>query len=66
MAAASSCTIHGYTLTRVPKHTERGYNMALISIKDVKQAIRLMMDILEKLDEIYHALHDSINEKEKE
>jgi hypothetical protein len=24
----------------------------------VKQAIRLMMDILEKLDEIYHALHD--------
>ena len=32
--------------------------MALISIKGVKQAIRLMMDILEKLDEIYHALHD--------
>nr|DAX01674.1 MAG TPA: hypothetical protein [Microviridae sp.] len=26
--------------------------MALISIKDVKQAIRLMMQILEKLDEI--------------
>lgn len=48
------------------KSTERGCNMALISIKDVKQAIRLMMDILEKLDEIYHALHDSINEKEKE
>ena len=40
------------------KNTERGYNMALISIKDVKQAIRLMMQILEKLDEIYHALHD--------
>jgi hypothetical protein len=40
--------------------------MALISIKDVKQAIRIMMQILEKLDEIYHALHDSINEKEKE
>jgi hypothetical protein len=40
--------------------------MALISIKDVKQAIRLMMDILAKLDEIYHALYDSINEKEKE
>jgi hypothetical protein len=38
--------------------------MALISIKDVKQAIRLMMQILEKLDEIYHALHDSANEKE--
>lgn len=48
------------------KSTERGYKMALISIKDVKQAIRLMMQILEKLDEIYHALHDSINEKEKE
>ena len=32
--------------------------MALISIRDVKQAIRLMMDILEKLDEIYHALRD--------
>ena len=40
--------------------------MALISIKDVKQAIHIMMQILEKLDEIYHALHDSINENEKE
>lgn len=40
--------------------------MALISIKDVKQAIRLMMQILEKLDEIYHALHDNINDKEEE
>lgn len=40
--------------------------MALISIKDVKQAIQLMMRILEKLDEIYHALRDSINENEKE
>ena len=40
--------------------------MALISIKDVKQAIRLMMQILEKLDEIYHALRDSVNENEKE
>ena len=40
--------------------------MALISIKDVKQAIRLMMQILEKLDEIYHALNDSIKENEKE
>lgn len=39
--------------------------MALISIKDVKQAIRIMMQILEKLDEIYHALHDSNNEKEQ-
>ena len=38
--------------------------MALIAIKDVKQAIKLMMDILEKLDEIYHALKDTVNEKE--
>lgn len=40
--------------------------MALISIKDVKQAIKIMMQILEKLDEIYHALHDNINDKEEE
>lgn len=40
--------------------------MALISIKDVKQAIRIMMQILEKLDEIYHALHDDISKNEKE
>lgn len=40
--------------------------MALISIKDVKQAIKIMMQILEKLDEIYHALHDNdMNSKEK-
>lgn len=32
--------------------------MALISIKDVKKAVEIMMRILEKLDEIYHALHD--------
>lgn len=38
--------------------------MALISVKDVKQAIKIMMDILEKLDEIYHALKDAANEKE--
>lgn len=38
--------------------------MALISVKSVKQAIKLMMDILEKLDEIYHALKDAANEKE--
>ena len=48
------------------KNTERGYKMALIPIKDVKQAIRIMMQILEKLDEIYHALHDSVTENEKE
>lgn len=39
--------------------------MALISIKDIKKAIQIMMQILEKLDEIYHALHDSINDKEE-
>lgn len=38
--------------------------MALISIKDVKQAIKIMMQMLEKLDEIYHALRDQPNEKE--
>ena len=52
------------------RHTRKkiqkgGVKMALISIKDVKQAIRIMMQILEKLDEIYHALHDSIVENEK-
>lgn len=40
------------------KSTERGYKMALISIKDLKAAIAVMRQILEKLDEIYHALHD--------
>lgn len=40
--------------------------MALISIKEVKQAIKLMMQILEKLDEIYHAVNDTVKEKEKE
>lgn len=43
-----------------------GVKMALISIKDVKEAIKIMMNILEKLDEIYHALRDNANEKEKE
>ena len=33
--------------------------MALISIKDVKHVIEIMMQILEKLDEIYHALRDN-------
>ena len=32
--------------------------MALISIKDLKAAIAVMRKILEKLDEIYHALRD--------
>ena len=37
--------------------------MALIKIKDVKEAIELMMRILEKLDEIYHALKDANEDK---
>ena len=36
--------------------------MAIISIKDVKNAIKIMMEILAKLDEIYHALHDKEGE----
>lgn len=36
--------------------------MALIKVKDIKEAIRIMMDILEKLDEIYHALKDAREE----
>ena len=32
--------------------------MALVSLKDVKQVIAVMREILEKLDEIYHVLHD--------
>lgn len=39
-------------------NTERGFKMALVSLKDIKQAIEVMRKILEKLDEIYHALHD--------
>lgn len=38
--------------------------MALIKIKDIKEAIELMMRILEKLDEIYHALKDANKDKE--
>lgn len=38
--------------------------MALIKIKDIKEAIALMMKILEKLDEIYHALKGA-NKDEK-
>ena len=37
--------------------------MALVSIKDLKAAITVMKEILEKLDAIYHVLHDN---KEKE
>ena len=32
--------------------------MALFSIKDIKAAIAIMRQILEKLDAIYHMLHD--------
>ena len=32
--------------------------MAFISVKEVKNAIKIMMEILEKLDAIYHALRD--------
>lgn len=37
--------------------------MALLSAKDIKNAIRIMMEILEKLDMIYHALHDNKEEE---
>lgn len=36
--------------------------MAIISVKEVKKAIKIMMEILEKLDAIYHALHDKESE----
>lgn len=32
--------------------------MAIINAKEIKNAIKIMMEILEKLDAIYHALHD--------
>lgn len=32
--------------------------MTIISVKEIKNAIKIMMEILEKLDAIYHALHD--------
>lgn len=37
--------------------------MAFVSVKDVKNAIKIMMEILEKLDMIYHALHDGKEEE---
>jgi len=36
--------------------------MAIISVKEVKNAIKIMMEILAKLDAIYHALHDKEDE----
>ena len=38
--------------------------MTMIKVKDVKEAIQLMINILEKLDEIYHALKDTSKDKE--
>lgn len=32
--------------------------MAIISVKEVKNAIKIMMEILAMLDKIYHALED--------
>ena len=37
--------------------------MAIIRVKEIKNAIRIMMEILEKLDMIYHALHDNKEEE---
>lgn len=37
--------------------------MAFISVKEIKNAIRIMMEILEKLDMIYHALRDNKEEE---
>lgn len=36
--------------------------MAIISVKKIENAIKIMMEILEKLDMIYHALHDKEND----
>lgn len=40
--------------------------MAIISVKEVKNAIKIMIEILEKLDMIYHALHDKETDNGKE
>lgn len=37
--------------------------MAIISIKDAKQAIKMMMEILAVLDKIYHALENNVANK---
>ena len=49
---------------RLSTNKERRRKMALIKVKDIKEAIALMMNILEKLDEIYHALKDASKDKE--
>lgn len=40
--------------------------MAIISVKEVKNAIKIMIEILEKLDAIYQALHDKEDESNGE
>lgn len=40
--------------------------MALLSAKEIKNAIKIMVEILEKLDMIYHALHDKEADDGKE
>ena len=42
----------------VKKDTERGYKMALIKVKDLREAIQLIKTVLEKLDQIYHILKE--------
>lgn len=36
--------------------------MAIISVKEIKNTIKIMMEISEKLDAIYHALQDKGDE----
>ena len=52
-------------LKELKKERNKQRELALIKVKDVKEAIALMMNILEKLDEIYHALKGA-NENEDE
>lgn len=42
--------------------------MAIISVKEIRNAVKVMIEILEKLDMIYHAIHDkeANNGKESE
>lgn len=40
-----------------------GVKMAIISLKDTKQAIKMMMEILAVLDKIYHALENNVTVK---
>lgn len=40
--------------------------MAIISVKEIRNAIKIMIEILEKLDMIYHAIHDKETNNGKE